>query len=268
MVQSSQITVVAPPLPPSQGQIEDDDAEIEKDVEFSVWPVVVSVNPGLGESEPQAELTLDQKADIFAKALRRNGHYTFDTRFSTDLNVEMKWPKEGDFHFPDRYDSPTLLVSRIFSGYGQEHGRMELVLRNRQAIRERRVTYLEVLPWFIKPYLHTLSLKVEADDYDEDVDNLVRFQDDLTAPLLLSLEYSPSPFQIEAQLRVPPQSTLRLTLEYDKSFLRYAQHPPDAHRGFDVAPAAILLENGSKIYTNPGLIEVAVPDFSMPYNVM
>ena len=181
--------------------------------------MVVSVNPSQGEAEPEEELTLDQKAEQFAKTLRRNGQYTFDTRSSNDLNIEMKWPREGDFQFPAQYDSPSLLASRSFSGYGQERGQMELTLRNREAIRERRVTYFEVLPWFIKPYLHTLSVQVEAD-------------------------------------------------EYDKSFLRYAQHPPDAHRGFDVAPAAIIAEDGSKIYTNPSLIEVAVPDFSMPYNVM
>jgi phosphatidylinositol glycan class T len=254
---------MAPPLPPT-----DVAAEEEEEAEFTVWPVVVNVNPSVEDGEPVEEMTLDQKAAYFAKALRKNGQYTFDTRTSTNLNVEMKWPMEGDFYYPARYESPSLLASRSFSGYGQEQGQMELTLRNKEATRERRVTYFEVLPWFIKPYLHTLSIQVEADDYDEDQDNLVRFQDDLTAPLLLSLDHSPSPFHIEAQLRVPPQSTLRLTLDYDKSFLRYAQHPPDAHRGFDVAPAAIIVEDGSKIYTNPALIEVAVPDFSMPYNVM
>lgn len=72
---------------------------------------------------------------------------------------------------------------------------------------------------------------------------------------------------------------MRLAYEYDKAFLRYAEHPPDAHRGFDIAPATITIEqDGSgrdrgghkpmRLYTEPALVEVAVPDFSMPYNVM
>lgn len=266
LVQDSYITVIAPPQSPSH--IDVGEEEEEEVPEFTVWPVVVNAEESRQDTESEEEMSLDKKAERFAKRIRKEGYYTFDTRSSTNLNVEMKWTKETDFSFPSKYNSPSLLASRTFSGYGQEHGLMELTLFNSEAIRERKVTFFEVLPWFIKPYLHTLNIQVEADDYDENEDNLVRFQDDLTDPLLLSLNYSPSPFHMEAQLRIPPQSTVRLSIEFDKSFLKYAEHPPDAHRGFDVAPATIILEDGSKIYTNPALIEVAVPDFSMPYNVM
>lgn len=109
----------------------------------------------------------------------------------------------------------------------------------------------------------------------------MRFADDLTAPLIENLRYSPSkprgaPLHLEATVRVPPQSTVRLRFDYDKAFLRYAEHPPDAHRGFDIAPAIIFLPGLTtgasgkmpRLYTSPGLVEVAVPDFSMPYNVI
>lgn len=263
LVQDSYITVIAPHQ--AFPRIDIGEEEVP---EFTVWPVVVNAEESRQDLEAEEAMSLDQKAERFARRIRKDGHYTFDTRSSTNLNVEMKWTKESEFQFPSRFNSPSLLASRIFSGSGQEHGLIELTISNSEAIRERRVTYFEVLPWFIKPYLHTLDIQVQADDYDENEDNLVRFQDDLTAPLLLSLNYSPSPFHMEAQLRIPPQSTIRLTMEFDKSFLKYAEHPPDAHRGFDVAPATVLLEDGGKIYTNPALIEVAVPDFSMPYNVM
>lgn len=272
LVHDSAITVVAPSRPEARGGgvVDDDDG----DVEFSLWPIVVGPEEeGSDDDEDDEGVRFENKARRFAKSLRKRGHYTFDTRTSTDLDVEMKWFNEDPFPFPAHYNSPSLLASRSFSGYGQERGRVQLIVRNSEPVSERTVTYFEVLPWFIKPYLHTLSLTVEADDFDEDQDNLVRFKDDLTAPLLLSLDYTPSlqrqrPFHMEARLRIPPQSTLRLSYEYDKSFLRFAEHPPDAHRGFDVAPAIILSDDHSRIYTNPGLIEVAVPDFSMPYNVM
>lgn len=105
----------------------------------------------------------------------------------------------------------------------------------------------------------------------------MRLTDDARRSPLLNLSYSPSiarkrPFRLEALLRVPPSSTLTLEMRYDKAFLRYEEHPPDAHRGFDVAPAVLLqLDGGAqgrgvkRIYTSPGLVELAVPDFSMPY---
>ncbi|UZJ55244.1 hypothetical protein CBS101457_004564 [Exobasidium rhododendri] len=269
LVHDSSITVLAPALIPSS--VRGDEEEV---VDFKVWPIVVEpTEEGDFDDEEDEGSKLEKKAQSFARSLRKRGKYTYDTRSSTNLNVEMTWPGEDPFSFPQKYQSPSLLASRSFSGYGQERGQIELVLHNSEAVRERMVTYFDVLPWFVKPYLHTLSTQVEADEFDEDEDNLVRFQDEITAPLLLSLDVLPStqrqrPYHLEAKLRIPPQSTVRLSMEYDKAFLRYSEHPPDAHRGFDVAPAIVLLEDGSRIYTNPALIEVAVPDFSMPYNVI
>lgn len=77
-----------------------------------------------------------------------------------------------------------------------------------------------------------------------------------------------------------------------KPFLRYTEHPPDAQRGWDLPPAVfipILPEDSSaydkntstqasgfnleellprKIYTPTLLVDLATPDFSMPYNVI
>jgi hypothetical protein len=278
-VRDSSVTVLAPPSRSvsrsafEKDNDEGDEEEEEEEMEFRVWPIVVGPEEDAKYEGLDDGAKLEKKAEGFARSLRKKGRYSFDTRYSTGLNVEMKWPGEDPFHFPAQYQSPSLTASRSFSGYGQERGKVELLIRNSEASRERVVTYYEVLPWFIKPFLHTLSVQAEAEDFDEEMDNLVRFQDEMTAPLVLSLNYSPPtqrqrPTHLEIKLRVPPQSTLRLSLDFDKSFLRYAEHPPDAHRGFDVAPAMIILENGDKVYTNPALIEVAVPDFSMPYNVM
>lgn len=75
-----------------------------------------------------------------------------------------------------------------------------------------------------------------------------------------------------------------------KPFLRYTEHPPDAQRGWDLPPA-VLIPLGSdgeelgntvsnatslrrndgrlhRIYTPTLLVDLATPDFSMPYNVI
>ncbi len=84
------------------------------------------------------------------------------------------------------------------------------------------------------------------------------------------------PMLFEGVLTVPAQSTLQLTLDVVKSFLRYTEHQPDAERGWDLPPAVFIpvsnnsLERGipRRIYTPAVLVDLATPDFSMPYNVI
>jgi phosphatidylinositol glycan class T len=67
-----------------------------------------------------------------------------------------------------------------------------------------------------------------------------------------------------------------MTTEVTKAFLRYTEHPPDAQRGWDLPPAVFVPiragQEGSdelgRIYTPILLVDVATPDFSMPYNVI
>ena len=84
-------------------------------------------------------------------------------------------------------------------------------------------------------------------------------------------------------MSVPPDSTVILTYDFDKAILRYTEYPPDANRGFDVAPAVIRLLPSSRntlggsfvegqaeayIRTSSLLLPLPTPDFSMPYNVI
>jgi phosphatidylinositol glycan class T len=86
------------------------------------------------------------------------------------------------------------------------------------------------------------------------------------------------PTTFQAELRLPPRSVTHLTLDVDKAFLRYTEHPPDAQRGWDLPPAVLIpilsdaetnnSRLGQPIYTSTLLVDVATPDFSMPYNVI
>ena len=67
-----------------------------------------------------------------------------------------------------------------------------------------------------------------------------------------------------------------MTLDVTKAFLRYTEHPPDAQRGWDLPPAVFdpirTDEKGpdglERVYTQILLVDLATPDFSMPYNVI
>jgi phosphatidylinositol glycan class T len=108
----------------------------------------------------------------------------------------------------------------------------------------------------MKPYLHTLVAKAN------------------NTPITLSaLRYRPAidrlrGTQLEVQLVIPGNTTSSLTWEFDKSILRYTEYPPDANRGFDVAPAIITIVGGGVVRTPSLLLSLPTPDFSMPYNVI
>lgn len=269
LVRYSSIKVLTPK--PQSKQWNDE----KEDTEFRVWPIVMSPaeSQDIDDDENLSDVDkLLSKAKRFAIQLRKRGSYTFDTRSSNDLNVEMTWPLEQYFAYPTAYPAQKLTTSRIFSGYGQESGIVQLTITNLEQAKERRVKYTEILPWFIKVYLHTIQEHI-SEEVDEKDDEIVLFSDDLKLPAIQSFNYTPSlprarPTHLEVDLRIPPLSTVRVTFEYDKAFLRYAEHPPDAHRGFDIPPAILTLEDGTQLYTEPALVEVAVPDFSMPYNVI
>jgi phosphatidylinositol glycan class T len=127
--------------------------------------------------------------------------------------------------------------------------------------------YLESLPWFMKTYLHTLRVKLDNKGASSDEDSLIK-----------EIYYRPAldrrrGTQLEVRMLVPAASTVTLSYDFEKAVLRYTEYPPDANRGFDVAPAII------KITTPPGspplyirttslLLALPTPDFSMPYNVI
>ena len=106
------------------------------------------------------------------------------------------------------------------------------------------------------------------------------------------------PTLFESVLTLPAKSIVRLSLDVTKAFLRYTEHPPDAQRGWDLPPAVFIpipatikrVSGGStipdgrgqamsgliefhrkhsgRIYTPTLLVDLATPDFSMPYNVI
>lgn len=152
-----------------------------------------------------------------------------------------------------------LRASRQMTGYGQERGGMHAVITNPHD-KALQVVYLESLPWFLRPYVHTLKVN---------------------GATIEKMFYKPAADRrqgthLELLLEIPPHSEIDLSYDFEKAILRYTEYPPDANRGFDVAPAVIRIlptggsedDQGSYLRTTSLLLPLPTPDFSMPYNVI
>lgn len=150
---------------------------------------------------------------------------------------------------------------------------MRSILTNPSDTTTVEFVYFETLPWFMRPYLHTLQTKVTSRDGPTS---------DVSNDIIKEVFYRPAVdrhrgTQLELILSVPPASTVTLIYDFEKAILRYTEYPPDANRGFNVAPAVIrILKHGVKAASNAPiyirttglLVPLPTPDFSMPYNVI
>ncbi|KUJ12672.1 GPI transamidase-like protein component Gpi16 [Mollisia scopiformis] len=153
-------------------------------------------------------------------------------------------------------EQPLLYAERSFIGYGQERGGVQAILTNPSPTQSVDFVYMESIPWFMKLYLHTLKAKINGLDKD----------------VIQEMYYRPAldrkrGTQLEVRILIPANSTVVLTYDFEKAILRYTEYPPDANRGFDIAPAVITIGNVS-IRTTSLLLPLPTPDFSMPYNVI
>jgi len=165
--------------------------------------------------------------------------------------------------------SPRLHAFRSITGYGQERGGIQSVLTNPSPTESLDVIYLDSLPWYMKPYLHTLRVDLWPPS------NISTIKETHYRPMVDRLRGT----HLELHLTIPPASSLTLTYDFEKAILRYTEYPPDANRGFDVAPAIIRLlpglsdprtnnRKGVYVRTTSLLLPLPTPDFSMPYNVI
>lgn len=203
--------------------------------------------------------------------VKSEGHFT-ETRSSSDTLRCFKLPVGSDFNLvlPEQKmttglvrPAPQLFAARSINGHGQERGSTQAIIKNPSTTESVEFIYLESLPWFMKPYLHTLRAKV-------DTTSTTPIKETYYRPALDRHRGT----HLELRLVIPPASTLTLTYDFEKAILRYTEYPPDANRGFDVAPAVLRIlspadnKKGIYIRTTSLLLPLPTPDFSMPYNVI
>ncbi|KAL1340967.1 hypothetical protein HN51_027474 [Arachis hypogaea] len=191
-----------------------------------------------------------------------------------------------------------LYASRFLMGSGNERGAIAICMKSTESTQELvaanyvdqrcnfQVNVLQIVPWYIKVYYHTLQLFV-----DEKPQILTDFVERMHVS---PSEDKVSPGLMELVLKLPCEvKSAVLNIEFDKGFLHIDEYPPDANQGFDI-PSAIIsfpdfnaglqfsdnslsktpmlskLQERSPVisYTEVLLVPLTTPDFSMPYNVI
>lgn len=186
--------------------------------------------------------------------------------------------------------SPPCITSHKYTtGYGGEKGGTVCKITNNHPTQDINITYLDVVPYFLRTYLHTLKVHVDNQ----------RIKPVLT---YVPAYYRERPASIEIRFSLPSLTTASIAIEFEKVFMDWMQHPPDSHHGYYIGSSVIsgmlptndmnqhslneqcptvISHNDTfcttvtssneifrRIYTETLLIPVPLPDFSMPYNVI
>ncbi|KAL0480193.1 GPI-anchor transamidase subunit T [Acrasis kona] len=132
------------------------------------------------------------------------------------------------------------------------------------------VHYYDAIPWYFRMYWHTLTV----------VGGKVKYINRRTA------RERQRPAELEMAVLLGPRENFTVSFNFDKVFLKYTEHSPDANRGFDLSSSVLYYtfntsDNATtiplhfpphrdinRIYTDSLLVSLPTPDFSMPYNVI
>ncbi|MEW5312572.1 MAG: hypothetical protein WDW38_004198 [Sanguina aurantia] len=143
---------------------------------------------------------------------------------------------------------------------------------------ESVVCIFQVVPWFIKLWLHSMELTMDG--------QVVELQDYILTQHIQPAVDRRSLLVLDICLLMPRSATrMSVTARFTKAFLTAFEYPPDGQRGFDLPPAIVTaqdvlipsvdsslvqteLRSVHVVYSDGLLIPLAVPDFSMPYNVI
>lgn len=136
----------------------------------------------------------------------------------SDDRLDLQYSDKSDLSEPVYHAAP-IEVRRTLTSQGSSlHGKITLAVSNKLD-NSADVVYFSVLPWFMKPLLHTLKTSHEDVIYET--------------------VYKPAkdrlrPTHLEMKLNLPAHETVQITFDFERTVLRYAEYPPDANRGFDV----------------------------------
>ncbi|XP_054029659.1 GPI transamidase component PIG-T [Dryobates pubescens] len=201
---------------------------------------------------------------------------------SRSLNVQLKWTRPQD---TSELPTPVLHAHRYVSGYGLQTGEISTLVYNTHPYRAFPVILLETVPWYLRLYVHTLTIITKG---KENKPSYIHYQpaQDRRRPHLL-----------EMLIQLPANSITKITIQFERALLKWTEYPPDPNHGFYVGssvlsalvPSIIAMKevdmeqsplftslfpssDGSsyfvRLYTEPLLVNLPTPDFSMPYNVI
>ncbi|NWX88442.1 PIGT transamidase, partial [Nothoprocta pentlandii] len=204
----------------------------------------------------------------------------FNTSRSLNVQLKMTWPQDSL-----ELSTPVLHAHRYVSGYGLQTGKISTLIYNTHPYRAFPVILLETVPWYLRLYVHTLTIITKG---KENKPSYIHYQpaQDRRRPHLL-----------EMLIQLPANSVTKITIQFERALLKWTEYPPDPNHGFYVSssvlsalvPSVIAMKevdmeqsplftslfpssDGSsyfvRLYTEPLLVNLPTPDFSMPYNVI
>ncbi|TNM87240.1 hypothetical protein fugu_007470 [Takifugu bimaculatus] len=239
---------------------------------------------------PQGEqLELSPPTSLLSQAVALGDRRTFSvydlTQQSTfgmthSLNLLIRWKSnEGDML------RPLLHAERYVAGYGLHMGEIHTLMYNNHPYRSFPVLLLESVPWYLRLYIHTLTVTSKGKDNKPSY-----------------IHYQPSkdrvrPHLLEMLIQLPPISVTEVTVQFERALLKWTEYTPDPNHGFYVGssvisslvPSIVAMDTNmtqerplfssffpnkeestyfTRVYTEPLLVNLPTPDFSMPYNVI
>lgn len=200
------------------------------------------------------------------------GMHCFNLDSSADYNIKFNTHDSSKIK---PLEKPPIYASRSLSGYSQDAGGFRLDVHN-PGEEDLDVFIFQSLPWFVRFYLHTMTINLRSDDGSETLN--LNVDDSKLSEYIKEIVYNPAidrkaPTHLELSVLVPKQTKMKLSFSFDKAMLLYAEYPPDANHGFELEPAVFSIKgkNNEDLYimrTTTSLLTLPTPDFSMPYNVI
>ncbi|XP_019653232.1 GPI transamidase component PIG-T isoform X2 [Ailuropoda melanoleuca] len=201
---------------------------------------------------------------------------------SRNLNLQLKWKSPPATEAPP---VPFLYAQRYVSGYGLHNGELNTLLYNTHPYRAFPVLVLDTVPWYLRLYVHTLTITAKG---KENKPSYVHYQ-----PAQDRLQ----PHLLEMLIQLPPNSATKVSIQFERALLKWTEYTPDPNHGFYVSPSVLsalvpsvvaakpvdweesplfkslypVSDSSSyfvRLYTEPLLVNLPTPDFSMPYNVI
>ncbi|KAG0363689.1 GPI transamidase component PIG-T [Gamsiella multidivaricata] len=150
---------------------------------------------------------------------------------SAPFQLSLRW--ENSRPKSVRPITPGIVAHRYFTGFGQERGGLAIEIHNNNK-QDIEAILLDTLPWYLKLYLHTFSVEMNGE--------ALKNQRDVVKKMFYQQAVDRSrPAVLELALNLPAQSMVKFSISFDKVFLKYTEHPPDANRGFDIGYAVVTV---------------------------
>uniref|UniRef100_A0A8C8JPN8 GPI transamidase component PIG-T n=1 Tax=Oncorhynchus tshawytscha TaxID=74940 RepID=A0A8C8JPN8_ONCTS len=189
------------------------------------------------------------------------------------LNMLLRW------RAAENMLRPLLHGERYVAGYGLQKGEIHTLVYNHHTYRAFPVLLLDTVPWYLRLYIHTLTAPASV----------------ATTNPVSYIHYQPSkdrlqPHLLEMLVQLPPNSVTEVTVQFERALLKWTEYTPDPNHGFYVGSSVIsalmhsvvAMDTNSTqerrfsaessyfmwVYTEPLLVNLPTPDFSMPYNVI